>query len=127
MTFEPNWLSLFLTPVILRWMFLHAETANAKRKPGIVIFPASGLSEQSRARLLHRNRGLAARRSMDEDVHRIDVGGLLVVDLANHSCAQRQWTNGKAYLEANPLNSLLGNRVRVPNGRPPPSCTESAK
>jgi hypothetical protein len=43
MTFQPYWLSLFLTPVILRWMFLHAETANAKRKPGIVIFPASGL------------------------------------------------------------------------------------
>ena len=44
MTFQPYWLSLFLTPVILRWMFLHAETAKAKRQPGIVIFPASGLA-----------------------------------------------------------------------------------
>jgi hypothetical protein len=43
MTFQPYWLSLFLTPVILRWMFLYAETAKAKRKPGLVIFPASGL------------------------------------------------------------------------------------
>src|SRR3984957_8592148 len=42
MTFQPYWLSL-LTPVILRWMFLHAETAKGKRQPGIVIFPASGL------------------------------------------------------------------------------------
>jgi len=43
MTFKPYWLSISLTPIILRWMFLHAETAEAKRKPGIVIFPASGL------------------------------------------------------------------------------------
>jgi hypothetical protein len=44
MTIQPYWVSLFLTPVILRWMFLHAETAKAKRKPGMVIFPASGLT-----------------------------------------------------------------------------------
>jgi len=43
MTFQPYWLSIVLTPVILRWMFLHSETAKAKRKSGIVIFPASGL------------------------------------------------------------------------------------
>ena len=42
MIFQPYWLSL-LSPVIVRWMFLHAETTKAKRKPGIVIFPASGL------------------------------------------------------------------------------------
>ncbi|MGA2964203.1 MAG: hypothetical protein ABSD96_21280 [Candidatus Korobacteraceae bacterium] len=43
MTFQPYWLSL-LSPVILRWMLLRAETAKAKRKPGMVVFPASGLA-----------------------------------------------------------------------------------
>jgi hypothetical protein len=43
MTSHPYWLSLFLTPIILRWMFLYAETTKAKRHPGKVIFPASGL------------------------------------------------------------------------------------
>lgn len=43
MTFQPYWLSVFLTPVILRWMFLHTQTARARRQPGIVIFPATAL------------------------------------------------------------------------------------
>jgi len=43
-TFQPYWLSLFATPLILRWMFVYAETAKAKRKPGVVIFPATSLT-----------------------------------------------------------------------------------
>jgi hypothetical protein len=77
------------------------------------------MSEQSRARVLHRNRRLAAGRSMDDHLDRIGMGGLLVVDLANHHCAQPLWAGGKAYMETNALNSVLGDRVRVSNGRPP--------
>jgi hypothetical protein len=43
MMFQPYWLSISLTPVILRWMYLHTQNAKARRKPGIVIFPATAL------------------------------------------------------------------------------------
>src|SRR5579863_2995408 len=79
----------------------------------------SVVPDKSGARLLYRNRRLAARRSMVDHVGRLGVGGLLVVDLAKHHCARRHGANGKAYLETNSLNSVLGNRVRISNGRPP--------
>lgn len=44
MTFEPYWVSIFVTPVIMRWMLLRAQTAKAKRKSGTVTFPASSLA-----------------------------------------------------------------------------------
>ena len=44
MTFEPYWVSIFVTPIVMRWMLLSAETARAKHKAGAIIFPASPLA-----------------------------------------------------------------------------------
>jgi len=44
MTFKPYWVSLLVTPILIRWLGIHAETARAKRKSGVVAFPASGVT-----------------------------------------------------------------------------------
>jgi len=44
MTFQPVWVSIFIAPVIVRFLHLYAKTVRAKRKPGTVIFPASSLA-----------------------------------------------------------------------------------
>jgi len=44
MAFEPYWVALSVAPILIRWLGIHAETARAKRKNGVVAFPASGLT-----------------------------------------------------------------------------------
>ena len=44
MAFDPYWVSLFVTPILIRWLGIHAETARARRKNGVIAFPASGVA-----------------------------------------------------------------------------------
>jgi len=44
MAFKPYWVSLFVTPILIRWLGIYAETARAKRRNGVVAFPASGVT-----------------------------------------------------------------------------------
>ena len=44
MTFQPYWVSMLVTPILIRWLRIHAETARAKRKNGVVAFPATGVT-----------------------------------------------------------------------------------
>jgi hypothetical protein len=44
MSIHPYWIALLVTPLLVRWLGLHAQTAGAKRKGDIAFFPASGLA-----------------------------------------------------------------------------------
>ena len=43
MEFQPYWVSVAATPLVIRWLLIHAQTAKARRVAGAVIFRASGL------------------------------------------------------------------------------------
>src|SRR6266480_6673522 len=42
MEFKPYWISVWATPLILRWLLRHAQTGNARRRAGAVIFRSTG-------------------------------------------------------------------------------------
>lgn len=44
MSFHSYRIALLVTPLLVRWLGLHAQTASAKRKGDIAFFPASGLA-----------------------------------------------------------------------------------
>jgi len=44
MSLHPYWIALLVSPLLVRWLGLHAQTAGAKRRGDIVFFPASGLA-----------------------------------------------------------------------------------
>ncbi len=42
MEFKPYWISVWVTPLILRWVLTRAQTSKARRKGGAVIFRSTG-------------------------------------------------------------------------------------
>jgi fatty acid desaturase len=42
MEFKPYWISVWATPLILRWLLTHAQTSKARRKGDAVIFRSTG-------------------------------------------------------------------------------------
>ena len=116
MTFQPVWVSIFLAPVIVRLMHLYAETARAKRKPGTVIFSASSLAMLCLICVVFAFCIVIG--GWRQGAGAVCIGGLFVMALAEHHRARRQKANREAPLEANPQYFVLGDRIRVSNGRP---------
>jgi len=76
------------------------------------------MSDLRRVRVLHSDRWLAAGRGSGDSADWICIGGLFVMALAEHHRARRQMAKREAPLEANPQYFVLGDRIRVSNGRP---------